>query len=472
MVKESSAGIYEFEGYRLDMRRRELIEVGRNRLVALKPKEYEALVFFVERAGTLISKDALMQGLWPGRVVGENNLNQYVTALRQRLGEHGGGRSFIVSVRGRGYQFVPEVMRMHQPQRPERAQPMRAVPTSSVAAWQCFQQALFLSSLDDPVSWVTAVERLEHAISLDTRFGSALAALACIRVRLIAVDWPEPAALLDRAEQEAARALEWRPDLAFSHMAAGTVASERGRWIEAECRFTEAEALDEEWPVVGAMHATYVLLPTGQLDRALATSQASQSRAHGMMGITMIHGRVQLLRGDETGLRETCALLEAMGAQRNSWGLVQLFASLAIRAGRTDEAVALFLKSLTPSLRELGAEPMVARVIPALTGRSQRAEAVQSINEFVERAPCERIPLSFRHQIVDWYGTLGATERMLDFAGELLDHLEALRMPGHGWMGLWKPELREVRQHPRFSHFASRLKLPDYWMRFGGPEAT
>lgn len=191
-----------------------------------------------------------------------------------------------------------------------------------------------------------------------------------------------------------------------------------------------------------------------------------------MMGITMIHGRVQLLRGNDAGLRETCALLEAMGAQRHRSGLIQLFAALAIRAGRTDDARALFFENLTPPLRELGPEAMITRVIAALTGHADRGEAVQSIDAFVETTPLERIPLSFCHQMVDWYGALGATERMHDFAGQLLDRLETLRMPGHGWMGLWKPELREFRRHPRFSHFASRLKLANYWMRFGGPEVA
>ena len=47
--------------------------------------------------------------MWPNVVVEENNLNQVISALRRALGDGSGGRRFIVTVPGRGYQFVAPV---------------------------------------------------------------------------------------------------------------------------------------------------------------------------------------------------------------------------------------------------------------------------------------------------------------------------------------------------------------------------
>ena len=55
----------------------------------LTPRLFSALLLFVENAGELLDKDALMLALWPGLVVEENSLSQVVsgsaTRTRRRL---------------------------------------------------------------------------------------------------------------------------------------------------------------------------------------------------------------------------------------------------------------------------------------------------------------------------------------------------------------------------------------------------
>jgi adenylate cyclase len=66
----------------------------------------------VERRGVVVSKDAIMEAVWPGRVVEEANLNVQIAKLRQLLDhgkEHG---SCIQTVSGRGYCFVGTVRRV------------------------------------------------------------------------------------------------------------------------------------------------------------------------------------------------------------------------------------------------------------------------------------------------------------------------------------------------------------------------
>jgi DNA-binding winged helix-turn-helix (wHTH) protein len=53
----------------------------------LSPRLFNALLLFVEHAGELLDKDALMRALWPGLVVDENSLSQVVSSLRRALGD-------------------------------------------------------------------------------------------------------------------------------------------------------------------------------------------------------------------------------------------------------------------------------------------------------------------------------------------------------------------------------------------------
>ena len=61
----------------------------------------------IEARGAVVSKNALMARVWPGRVVEENNLQSHISALRAALGRD---REVIRTVSGRGYQFVGEIL--------------------------------------------------------------------------------------------------------------------------------------------------------------------------------------------------------------------------------------------------------------------------------------------------------------------------------------------------------------------------
>src|SRR5215471_19036588 len=73
--------------------------------VALGARAFDLLVAFVDRPGTLITKDDLLATVWPGLVVEENNLQVQVSTLRKILGQ-----SALVTIPGRGYRFTMEVM--------------------------------------------------------------------------------------------------------------------------------------------------------------------------------------------------------------------------------------------------------------------------------------------------------------------------------------------------------------------------
>jgi len=91
---------FRFGNYLLDDHERVLLYDGHP--VTLTQKAFDLLVVLVRNSGHLITKDELLNEVWPDTVVAEVNLSVNISALRKALGEDG----FIETVPKRGYRFV------------------------------------------------------------------------------------------------------------------------------------------------------------------------------------------------------------------------------------------------------------------------------------------------------------------------------------------------------------------------------
>jgi len=116
--------VYEFDSFRLEVRERRLLRDGEP--IVLTTKVLETLRVFLERSGRLLTKDELMQLIWPDTVVEENNLTHNVSVLRRALGEEP-GRPLIETVPRVGYRFLREVRQSGGP----AGAPAVASPTTS-----------------------------------------------------------------------------------------------------------------------------------------------------------------------------------------------------------------------------------------------------------------------------------------------------------------------------------------------------
>jgi TolB-like protein len=74
--------------------------------IALGQRAVALLRVLVERPGTPISKDALIEAAWPGLIVEESNLAVQIAALRRVFGVEPGGERWIETLARRGYRFV------------------------------------------------------------------------------------------------------------------------------------------------------------------------------------------------------------------------------------------------------------------------------------------------------------------------------------------------------------------------------
>jgi DNA-binding winged helix-turn-helix (wHTH) protein/TolB-like protein/Tfp pilus assembly protein PilF len=112
-VRVQARHFYAFGPFVVDTAQHLLLREGN--LVPLSPKTYDTLLFLVENRGRLLSKNELMQALWPDSFVEEANLTQQISNIRKALGESAGKNGCIVTVPGRGYRFAGKVTEWTEP---------------------------------------------------------------------------------------------------------------------------------------------------------------------------------------------------------------------------------------------------------------------------------------------------------------------------------------------------------------------
>ncbi len=104
---------YEFGPFRLNVAER-LLQRS-DELVPLTPKLVDTLTLLVESSGHLLTKEDLMEALWPDSFVEESSLTQNISLLRKALAENGNGQQYIETIPKRGYRFVAHVRELDLP---------------------------------------------------------------------------------------------------------------------------------------------------------------------------------------------------------------------------------------------------------------------------------------------------------------------------------------------------------------------
>ncbi len=92
--------------------------------VRLDSRALDILAVLAENAGRVVPKEELIARAWPKVFVEEANIRIQVSALRRALGDGQAGNRYIVTVPGRGYEFVAPVGLTAEP----AAMPAPAVP--------------------------------------------------------------------------------------------------------------------------------------------------------------------------------------------------------------------------------------------------------------------------------------------------------------------------------------------------------
>ena len=96
--------ILKFDKLSLDSTRRE-VYLDEN-LLALKPKEYELLLFMAEHRGQVLSREMILERVWGWDYIGDSRtVDVHVRWLRKKIEADPAHPAHIITVRGAGYRF-------------------------------------------------------------------------------------------------------------------------------------------------------------------------------------------------------------------------------------------------------------------------------------------------------------------------------------------------------------------------------
>lgn len=82
---------------------------GNGRTVKMEPKAMAVLCHLAARPGQVVSREDLLDAVWPGVIVGDDALTQVVVKLRKSLGDTPGQPAYIQTVSKGGYRLVAAV---------------------------------------------------------------------------------------------------------------------------------------------------------------------------------------------------------------------------------------------------------------------------------------------------------------------------------------------------------------------------
>ena len=99
--------MFRFGEFALDCAQRRLLRSGQD--VYLPPKTFELLHHLLRNRGRVLTKDELLEAVWPDVNVVENTLAQRIREIREALGDGAHGARFIKTVPRVGYQFMAEL---------------------------------------------------------------------------------------------------------------------------------------------------------------------------------------------------------------------------------------------------------------------------------------------------------------------------------------------------------------------------
>jgi len=96
-----------FGAYTLNTDAYELRQSGQP--VPLQPKVFELLAYLTQHRDRVVTRQELLDALWPDQFVSDDALERAIVAVRKAVGDNGRAQRVIKTVYGRGYHFIAPV---------------------------------------------------------------------------------------------------------------------------------------------------------------------------------------------------------------------------------------------------------------------------------------------------------------------------------------------------------------------------
>ena len=113
--------IFQFDQYTFDTDRLEL-RCGEEP-IDLEPQVFSVLLCLIRNREHVVSKDALIEAVWDGRIVSDSTLNSRINSVRRAVGDDGKAQAIVRTFPRRGFRFIAQVVE-------EVGQPPEPMPSS------------------------------------------------------------------------------------------------------------------------------------------------------------------------------------------------------------------------------------------------------------------------------------------------------------------------------------------------------
>jgi predicted ATPase/DNA-binding winged helix-turn-helix (wHTH) protein len=180
-ASERPAGI-AFGRFEVLPDRRDVLADGRQ--VKLGGRAFDVLMALIEARGAVVSKEALMARVWPGRIIQENSLGSQIAALRAAFGAE---RALIRTVSGRGYQFTGEICFLSESPEKAEAGMAAARPAAGLPPTNLPEPVSELIGRDDDVGEILSLTAAHRLVTLAGAGGIGKTRLALAAARQL---WP------------------------------------------------------------------------------------------------------------------------------------------------------------------------------------------------------------------------------------------------------------------------------------------
>jgi TolB-like protein len=340
-------------------------------------------------------------------------------------------------------------------------------PTHDLEAYHLYLQAVAMFSA---TQFGRATELVQQALARDPQFARALALRASLRAQAFALDLVLPGTLAD-AQREIGQAMALAPDDHTPYSALGVLCTAQGKWIEAEEAFRNAHARNTTHdPTVLSAAATYLTQSVGGIERSLSQFLELHRLAPAWLVNLLSVAAAYHFLGRHGEAHRFMDLAIQLGMSKTVLFVPDVLAMVAMHDGRHEEAADLMVNALTPMLRDAGGVEAVQSAFTALARRDGYRTAIEKLNRLRARVRLEELTLLGKRRFVLWYTLLGAPTEAFDVANETLDALGRHGTIGTAWGFMWMREMLPFRQDARFQTLCERLKLFDYWKKFGPPD--
>ncbi len=257
--------------------------------MTVSPRAMGVLNTLRQSAMQVVSRDALLDAVWPNLTVTDESLTQAVAEIRRAFAVIGADRDLIATVPKAGYRLASAAVVTAPPR-------TLAAPGSVLEAHVCVHEARRLVARDGHRAARDIVDLAHEAEMAAPKDARILAQAAKLRV-IAAASAGDSSLWLAAAASAAEKAVQLRPDLASSHMAAGLSAAALGREEAGRAAFSCALSIA---PDDAEIHyfAAHALFRFGDARSATALGERAAALGPSAHRPLFVAARAALARGE------------------------------------------------------------------------------------------------------------------------------------------------------------------------------